>query len=369
MNKRLYLLFGISIAFVVLNHSIFWCITSSNAWHGQVSTAYIPGTTPMAAWLYYLLIVVKKMATFAVPAFLFASGYFAAFSGRKTSAGGPGFKIILNRVLALAIPYAVWSVIIFLVNPLNDDVSILKLIPRLLYGGVIPGYFFVPLLIQFTILAPFMVSWARDHSRALLIVTAVLQLVVMALSYVSLFVPLPYVQHFFEVTRTWSIFPTWAFYYALGMVAGFHPADFQQFITRYKIWFTAGTLVFAVLAVTESVWLTGLLGNNGGDNQVLMASSLFSLCFICAFLTGNFSSSPISKPFSYLSNKTFGIYLVHILVVSTLPLLVGAYLPFLRDLPLLFLLLLLAAGFGVPLLLMFLTRKLVGQQVYKYLFG
>lgn len=368
MYKRLLLLFGCAITGVIFNHVIGWLMANSSLWAGPNPIVLAPGTVSAHGMYIGLLVVIKKLATFCVPAFLFASGFFAAFSGRKSGTEAQ-VRMTLNRVLALAVPYLIWSIIFIVINPLGQDLEPGKTALRLLYGGIAPEYYFVPLLIQFTILAPLVVNWARERSSALLLVSGLIQLGVAALTYLNIVYPIPFIAHILDIKRNWSVFPTWAFFFAFGMVVGFHQPQYQKFITRYRYLLLAGMILFGILSVAESEFLLGRFGVNWRDSGVTIPTSIYALCTIAVFLAFDFTRLTVSRPFFFLSNKTYSIYLIHPLVVTVVMNFIADQIPQFLNFPYLLLIFMVIVGIGGPVLLLVLGRRLFGATVYKYMFG
>lgn len=370
MNKRLLLLFGFAITAVILNHAIYWVLDSHHVWvvPGWLARNEAGGLA-LHNFLYALLAILKKLATFCVPSFLFASGFFSAFSGRKTGSGSQ-LRITSNRVLALVIPYLVWAIVIFVANPygaVQRDPG--KFLARLVYGGVIPEYYFIPLLIQFTILAPLITDWARNKSARLLTVAVLLQLGVAAVSYLNVFVPVPVIGHLLDINRTWSLFPTWALFFPLGMVVGFHQTQFTQFITRYRAWLIAGMILFATLAMLENEFVLLPRGTNWRDSPLTIPTTLYALCAIGVFMGTDFKNFFLSKPLLYLSNKTFAIYLIHSLAIRLLYNYITDYQHVWKSYPIFYLFILMAAAFIMPLALIEIVRRTPLRSLNRFLFG
>lgn len=368
MYKRLLLLFGLAITAVIINHAIYWSLNAQHVWAEPMPLEPLWGGVSINTVFAGVLIAVKKLCTFCVPAFLFASGYFAAYSGGRTGTG-PRYKLAWNRVRSLIVPYLIWSVLLFIINPFHMENTPGKIIARLLYGGAVPEYYFVPLLIQFTILAPLLVNWARTRSRDLLVVAALMQLSVAALSYLNIFWPVPYIGHILTINRTWSVFPTWAFFFPLGMVVYFHQARFLKTITQNRLTLLAATVALGALCVAESEVFLLPRGVNWRDSALTIPTVLYALCMIGTLLAFDFTRSAAAEPFFFLSNKTFTIYLIHPAVITLAVRLVNTWLHPILTFPYLFVLILIAVGLGVPVLIITLARKMVSASVYKYVFG
>lgn len=368
MYKRLMLLFGLSITAVIANHAIFWSLNVQHVWAEPLPLRPLWGGVSINTVFTGFLIAVKKLCTFCVPAFLFASGYFAAYSNRKPGAGSH-LKTIGNRVLTLVGPYVLWSLLLFLINPFQEETTPGKILARLLYGGAVPEYYFVPLLIQFTILAPFLVGLARNRPRLLLLAAAAMQLGVAGLSYLNVFWPVPYIGHILQINRTWSVFPTWAFFFPLGMVVNFHQSSFQRSIHRNRFWLVAGAVIFGMLAVLENEVFLLPNGVNWRDSALTLPTVLYALCMIGVFLAFETTRSALAEPLFFLANKTYTIYLIHPAVIALAMRVVDQWLFPILSFPYLFLLILAVLGLGVPVAIIQLARQFVSASIYKYVFG
>lgn len=194
---------------------------------------------------YWGLTAVRRFIAFGVPVFLMVSGYFIAFAaGRKDAR--IQWPILKVRVVGLLIPYLLWSGIIFVGQALFYNrvyPTAWDYISRLLIGGA-TGSYYIPLIIQLYLLSPILVPLAKNHWKWLLVGTAVLMLFVEGLRYLQLFgIGGTAVNTLISFTPLW-FFPRRLFWFALGIVFGFHISDFKPFFTRHKNKFVYGAVVF-----------------------------------------------------------------------------------------------------------------------------
>jgi fucose 4-O-acetylase-like acetyltransferase len=103
MVRRLLYPNGLAILFVVLFHTTSWGMTAMFAW----TPRYLPVSEPVfdqtGSLPYYWVRFVEQVVVVAVPALLFVSGYFVAFTtGQRDNLA---WSQIWGRIKKLLIPY------------------------------------------------------------------------------------------------------------------------------------------------------------------------------------------------------------------------------------------------------------------------
>ncbi len=143
----------------------------------------MPNFDQIGSPAYYGFRVIEQLIIFSIPAFLFVSGFFIA-SATGRSRDNIEWKVIGVRISNLLIPYLIWSFVFFGFDlAQGTSYSALGYFRRLVFGRATTGYYYVPLLTQLLLLAPLIVPLAKKHWRGLLIVTAIIQVGVIALRY------------------------------------------------------------------------------------------------------------------------------------------------------------------------------------------
>jgi membrane-bound acyltransferase YfiQ involved in biofilm formation len=367
--KRLSLLNGLSILAVVINHATHRGFVAMFFWTDRYRTVSVPNYDQMGSFMYYLLTVLEKLAVFSVPSFLFFSGFFIAFAARG-SQSTLSWKMVRQRIFNLALPYVIWSVVIFIVNAFNGEVLTLqRYLMRLLYGGAIPHYYFVPLICQLYILSPLLVQLAKKRPAFLLVGTALIQLLMMSFSYLGLFLQNPALDLIIKVMHYWTWFPMWIFFFAFGVYAGFHLDALKNFISRWKWVLLGATFIFGALAVLEANGIFTRTSQNWRDTPLTLPSTLYALTFMMAFLAFEKSPMPLSKLFTQLSSKSYGIYLTHTIVLGVVAWWFYRFMPDMLAYQAIFQPLLVASGIGIPLVLMIWISRSPASKMYRFLFG
>jgi peptidoglycan/LPS O-acetylase OafA/YrhL len=265
------------------------------------------------------------------------------------------------RIVSLVIPYFIWSFVIFLLDFIQGMVySPLIYIERLFIGGAIQAYFFVPLLIQFYLLSPFIVRLARDRWKLLLILSVLLQFgaQLIYLNYFNLDIAIP----------PWT-FPRMILFFSLGVIAGLYLREFKDILVRSKWILLTVAVLAAVLSVVEyqaiavsdeGIWL--------GDFRSIL-NNVYALAIIGSFLAFDLPHIFTSKRIIKIGQRSYGIYLVHVLVLTYLSKILYHVAPWIFGFQFLYQSILIAAGIGVPMLLMEIMARSPARRYYKYVFG
>ena len=163
MLKRLIILAGVSILAVICNHSAGWGFTAMFAWTDRYLPVAVPNFDQMGTLSYWVLISIRQITVFSVPAFLFVSGFFVAYAFRGSDSKKQ-WKIIKTRLVNILIPYLIWSMAIFFIGYIiGERNNILEYLLRLLRGGAINAYFYIPVILQFYLLSPVLFRLAKSR--------------------------------------------------------------------------------------------------------------------------------------------------------------------------------------------------------------
>lgn len=361
MNKRAVLLNGLAILAVVCNHTTSWAFTAMFWWTDRYLPVTVPNFDQVGTFHYYVLLVIRQLAVFSVPAFIFASGFFVSYAcrGEQTTLS---WKMVLTRIANLLIPYAIWVVVIIVGDVLQGNI---KSVPDYL---LLRGYYFVPLMCQFYVLSPWLVRWARNKPRTLLWIAAVVQWGTILLWYASLLWKVPALAWATRLTPYWLFF-RWGFYFTCGLAVGFHLRDVNAWLMAHQRLLRLLVIVLAVLAILEPELLYRTTGTEWRSSSLTLTTSIYALAFTFFFLAHDVPPW-LAKPFRYLSGKTYGIYLTHDRVMEFVARVIRQLAPWmLAHQLLLFVPVVFAFGLGVPLLLMAGFLKTPLRKFYRFVFG
>jgi membrane-bound acyltransferase YfiQ involved in biofilm formation len=268
---------------------------------------------------------------------------------------------VIPRIKVLLIPFAIWTAIRY----------ILLHRPPTSIHEILDPYYFIVLLVQFYLLSPIIVPFAKSNWKILLIVVALIQFIAAeGTVYLQLLgLEIPGLSTIIAWTPRW-FFPGRLFYFALGIVAGIHYEGFKEWLVEVKWHLLAIVVITGFLSLLEYELADRISGetwlgpNNPGFSRMIYASSV-SLCFL-AFEGG---SIPFSKIISGLGAKSLGIYLGNLPAAYVAASIMYKLTPSALGNQLLYQSVLWLAALGVPLLLMEVVRRTPFRSGYRYLFG
>lgn len=369
MVRRLLLLNGIAIIAVVLNHASAWGFVAMFWWTDRYLPVSVPNFSQMDSVWYIALRLVEQLIIFAIPSFLFVSGFFISVATGRQQAT-VSWKLIGTRIKNLLIPYIVWSAVMLFVYYLQGTrYTFVQIIQILLTGRAADPYYFVPLLIQLYILSPLLVPIAKRHWKILLIVSFLIEFGLRATRYAHTLSPGTSV---IEQVVAWTpsvFFATRIFWFALGLVIGFHLQSFKPFLLRIRWGLVAGLILFFIVGVVEWEALLQQSGQPWIAPYETLTDGLYALVFILAFIAFDQIMLPLAKKIGDIGAKSYGIYLVHTLVLVVTSKMVYHLIPSLLGYQIIFQPILIFLGISVPLFLMEIVNRSRFRRYYAYLFG
>jgi surface polysaccharide O-acyltransferase-like enzyme len=362
---------GLAIFAVVLSHAAGWGQIAMVNWTDRYRPVTVPNFDAVGSLPWDIIVFIRQVAVWAVPAFLFCSGFFVAYAARG-SRSVYNWKMARSRVTDLLIPYALWSVIWFVADALEHKTYAPgEYVSRFITGKADGGsYFFIPMLCQFYLLSPLMVPMAKTRPKQLIATAAVIQLIGFAVQYLNVLdvATPPYISW---IIQPWLFF-MWTTYFALGLTCGFHSERVKQAVLRHKRILIGALLLFGAISIFEAegiFWATGMRSDARYVPYTLSAW-MFSIAFILAFLVFDKISVPLPAQVNQLGSKSYGIYLLHLRAMDYVARIIRQIAPRLLSYSVLvFSPLMLIVGLGLPFLLMRLASKLPTRKHYHHLFG
>ncbi|HVB74635.1 MAG TPA: acyltransferase, partial [Ktedonobacteraceae bacterium] len=239
-----------------------------------------------------------------------------------------------RRAVGVFLPYCIWSLVYLLVNQPQRTLSsfITTLILDIISGSASYQLYFILLSLQFYILFPLFlpfVSFIKKHPWTTLAISFVLEVLMLYVDYHTLQrgagagVPL---WHFIWQCQDSIIF-TYQFYFILGALTAIYLPQVRSFLKRWG-WWTLPAFLVALLALWVHYFMQVLYYKeaSGYATSVLQPiMTFFSLAIIAFFfwLAYRWASNvdEAGHPRSYrvwsvLSDASFGVYLIHALLLA-----------------------------------------------------
>jgi probable poly-beta-1,6-N-acetyl-D-glucosamine export protein len=369
MFKRLLQLNGLAIIAVIIFHAAGWGYVAMFAWAGRyapfVPLDYVASSTAS----YIGLRVMEQIAVFAIPAFLFVSGLFMAFAaGRQGKTVSR--PVIQARIRTMLIPYLLWSTLLLTLSAAEGHIlSPTGYLVAFLTGKANPAYYYVPLIIQFYLLSPYLVPLAKNRPRLLLGITALIQLAVHATYYPELLgFNVPILQTATLLLPKW-LFVTRIFWFSAGIVAGFNLKLLEERLPPFR-WHLLGASVFLfILGVIEWLALTPSPEVSWVEHRETFVDSFYAIAVILTILAFYRQTLPSDSVLGQLGARSFGIYLIHSPVMGYAARAIYHVAPQLLAHQTIIQPVLIILGLGVPLALMAFTNRTRARRIYKYSFG
>jgi hypothetical protein len=371
MNKRLLMLSGLAILAVVMNHASQSGFVAMFWWTDRYRAVTVPNYDQMGSLSYYGLVAMQKLALFSVPSFLFITGMFLSYAARG-SQSRLTWAVVFRRILNLLPPYLIWSAVYYglayALGTRHTPVEYLLGFFTIEYSV----FFFVPLIIVYYLLSPFLSDLAKNRPIVLIATGVTVLLAGMITGYLHLYSKIGGIESGYLTTQA-SYLPErkifeYFFYYALGLAAGFYQLQLKTFITKYR-WVLLGVAAAAgVAAIAEAEWVYQATADVSWRSRTMtLPTVIYAISFILAFLA--FDTIRLPKFFYQLGVDTLGIYMIHQVVLMVLPKIIYHILPFLLGIQVFYQPLLIIISIGAPVLLMLLTRRLPIKNHSRILFG
>ena len=339
---------GIAIVLVVLNHTI----------HMGTKYPIENGYSPFTGWVHYLLTALLILGFFAVPIFLFLSGSFFAYAaGNKDIKSS--YKIVWKNLPFIIIPYLIWSLLFYVeVYFLHEKTfSLSGWIKNLIVGY---PYNFVPLLIFFYILSPLIAFLAKRIGWWLILFVGVYQLLLIGVIHPgAIGIHLPEYFNLIVPPVLGNSLADWAIFFPLGLVYILKMKQTQPILRRWKLVLVAIMLVLYILSVLTAI----------GVIDTRLAGYIFPVLLMLVMPTIQRNSIPWARQLELLGKRSYGLYLMNLLVIDLMLFVVQSFAPGLLAYALLLMPFIFVLTFIIPLAIMHWVERLPKPIVYRYIFG
>ncbi len=308
MVKRLFLLNGLAIIAVVLNHAAGWGFTAMFWWTDRYLPVAVPNWDQAGTFTYSVLAGIKHLSAFAVPSFLFVSGFFVAYAF-KGSQQLSMWRIVRVRLSSLLIPYVIWSFAIFIGDALmGTRYSLGEYLVRLLYSGAAPPFYYVPVLSVCLLLSPLLLPIAKRHGNLLIALSALAPMILEASEYLRGFgVTIGDLAN----SPAYQLSFRWLVFFLIGIVCGFRIESLSRWLARLRGVLFSALILLVPLSLVGTELLPYKTDVLSQPDFVPVISNIYACVFILSFLAVRTTPIPFSNALYRLGSKSYGIYLLH----------------------------------------------------------
>ncbi len=247
---------------------------------------------------YMIFFTINKFFTFAVPAFLFLSG-FKLFHKYKESQ--IDYKMFLiGRVKKVIVPYLICYAVYFFFYLSQNLATWDEFWPGLLLGKLVAHFYYIIIAIQFYLIFPLLLWLFNKNDKLLLLLSFICTIAF------NQFLTFEYSDRFFG---------TYLLYFVLGM---FIAKRNNSEIKNRSIYILSGMLVvisvihlyLSYLMSIEELWY-----RNSPIWQVVYSTlAILTLYCVCKKINDN----KLDKIINFINPRTFNIFLYHILIINIL---------------------------------------------------
>jgi peptidoglycan/LPS O-acetylase OafA/YrhL len=267
----------------------------------------------------------NQFARFAVPAFILITGFTLASSYIVKGHPFKYFIFLKQRIFSVLIPYILWSVsYYFFLQYCENNFNLWsllswELIKTLFLGTAAYHLYFIVLICQFYVLAPLFLTLYKKYPHPSRIITLGLFLQLIATIYNYHFVNMtgiPFIDALIQYLD--RNFILWTGYFLIGMGLAAKLTSFRIWVERYRFW-----IITAILLTWTGLVLEFLYSTRAGQPFAGVITSVKPLVFfytlsaipILFWLQPKINSVPIRNFYTQISKYSFGMYLIHPLVI------------------------------------------------------
>lgn len=284
---------GVAIISVVAIHSV----NQGYKWRGAAE----------GAWNFWYSILLRQTLNFAVPLFIFISGWFLA---KKVTEDFSFDRDVPGRIRRVALPYLFWSVAIMTVEGVTrKSFDVGDFFLSLLMGTAQGPYYFIILIIELYLLSPLL--FRIDSKRwglfaAIGVNAAALAVVTLARLEMK------------EVPFSWYALPAlcWVGYFQFGIYLARREKAVASLGSRKVL-----LLCLAALALTlswgEAFWALSARDDvSWAASAVKLSSFAYSLAAISLLMSLKSSGGKAVGYLARLGDCSFGIFLIHAVYIK-----------------------------------------------------
>lgn len=373
MIRKLLPLNGIAILLVVFHHVVDISLLSMTYWADVYRPgAVIPNYDFVGKPFYWFLFGIDQFGFTAIALFLFVNALFLMMVGGKNHQFR--WRFLFTRISLIVVPYLVWSVLITLLRiVMGQPVELMKFFENILLGQTVMAFHYIPMVVVFTLVTPFLVPLVLKRWQILVGLAAVMQLIVIIGRYELFLNPQSSAQQmsFWKGIANFNL-GYYFIWFALGLVAGTRITAMTRWLEGVSRYLFIAASVFLALGLAERFILQSITGRYFLTPTVGLFAQVWITLFLLTYLGSKQSPGlePLLNRLGQLGVTSFAIYLMHVPILEIGAKVVYNLAPWLLGQYLLFFIFECLLAVGLPLLAIRLFNLIPPLKPFsKYVFG
>jgi probable poly-beta-1,6-N-acetyl-D-glucosamine export protein len=251
---------------------------------------------------YFILNVLSR---FSVPGFILITGLLLTSNTRKINY----YQFFQNKLKYIIIPYIIWTIFYIYINSFLFNISVIDLKIALLYGYGSYHLYYVVIIVQFFLLYLVINKWLIYLKIRHLIILFFIQLNLNEYIIINQIK----IGNFNFVTT----FIPWTFIFLFGCYIGHNYSEIKELTIKYRIFILNGlfiSIAYQFIRFLIKLKIDHIAPYKIADGTVIVLTIFIFLSLLS--LSTEISSLKILSFFTKLGSYSFGIYLVHPIIIS-----------------------------------------------------
>ena len=253
--------------------------------------------------IYKIAIVTNQLSRFSVPAFILISGMGLTLSNRKEL----GYFAFIGRRFSRIVPqYILWCLIyIYLTTKHFEPYSVVH---DMVYGKVFYHFYYVPLIIEFYLIYPFVYRFIGKKWGLLVSFLVTLAILI----YSHYYVMSDDMKWFLERKDLLD----WIFYFSLGAFIGENLDSFLEKVRKYR------GVIYALFFISTYVMIQESFNSIRISKDIEYATTflrptvlVYSIFLVLFIFCIQWKENIFMKPISYVAKNSYSIYLSHAIIL------------------------------------------------------
>lgn len=253
--------------------------------------------------IYKLAVIINQLSRFSVPAFILISGMGLTLSNRKKL----GYFAFIGRRFSRIVPqYIFWCLIYIYLTTKNFEPH--SVVHDMVYGKVFYHFYYVPLIIEFYLIYPFVYNFIGKKWG--LLVSFLVTLVILVYSHY--YVMTDNMQWFLERKDLLD----WIFYFSFGVFIGENLDSFFEKVRKYR------RVIYVLLFFSAYVMLHEAFTNIAAGKDIEYATTflrptvlVYSIFLVLSIFCIQWKENIFMKPIKYIAKYSYSIYLSHAIIL------------------------------------------------------